>query len=170
MAPGSAASRPAPTGAYQIATIPGPGLVTLTTNPFNCLSNKTGIGFQKCWRFVGTMGTAPVVSSLTEAQNVFKVRTKDSVGNNGELESICFVESAPAGAAFIALGGKSFTGQTVNVLARLWPPCKVGGSHHPIQDRGYGGPEAPLLGLSPPSDLLRLASTDGGGPPRGHNP
>ena len=111
-------SHPAITpGAYQIATIPGPGLVTLTANPFNDLGNKTGIGFQNCWRFVGTTGTAPIVSSPTGAQNVFKARTQDSVGNNGQLESTCFVEDAPAGAAFIALGGKGFTGQTVNVLA-----------------------------------------------------
>lgn len=102
-------------GAYQIATIPAPGQVTLAANPLDGKGNKVGIGYQNCWRFVGTAGTAPIVSSPAGVQNVFKARTQDSVGNNGQLESACFIEDAPEGAAFIALGGKSYTGQTVNV-------------------------------------------------------
>lgn len=101
-------------GAYQIASIPSAGKVTLTVNPFNGLGNKTGVSYQNCWRYVGTAGTAPIISSTAGTQNFFKARTQDSVGNNGQLESTCYVENAPAGAAFIAIGGKSYTGQTVN--------------------------------------------------------
>jgi hypothetical protein len=104
-------------GVYQIATLPAAGKVTLVVNPFNGLGNKTGISYQACWRYVGTAGTAPIVSSGAGTQNFFKARTQDSVGNNGQLESTCTVADAPAGAAFIALAGKSYTGQTVNVTA-----------------------------------------------------
>jgi len=104
-------------GPYQVASIPGPGLVTLTVNPFNGLGAKTGIGYQNCWRYEGTSGTAPIVSTPAGTQNFFKAKTQDSVGNSGQLESTCFVEDPPAGAAFIALAGNSYTGQTVNVTA-----------------------------------------------------
>lgn len=100
-------------GPYQIASIPVAGAVTLTVNPFNGLGDKTGIAYQTCWRYDGTAGTNPIVSSSGGTQNFFKAKVADSVGNAGQLEATAYVEDPPAGSSYIGIATKAYSGQTI---------------------------------------------------------
>lgn len=103
-------------GVYQIATLPVAGAFTLVNNPLNGLGNKTTISYQVAWRYAGTAGVAPTVSSGSGTQNFFKVRAADSAGNVTDAVDNTFINDAPAGAAYMTVGGKSYTGQQINTL------------------------------------------------------
>jgi hypothetical protein len=101
-------------GAYQIATLPAAGQLTLVNNPLNGQGNKTGISYQVAWRWAGTAGVAPLASSGAGTQNFFKVRAADSAGNVTDASDSSFVADAPAGSSFISVAGKAYTGQSTN--------------------------------------------------------
>lgn len=101
-------------GVYQIATLPGAGLFTLVNNPLNGQGNKTLISYQVAWRYAGTAGTAPSVSSGGGTQNHYKVRASDSAANVSDATDTDYIRDAPGGSAYIAVGGQNFTGATIN--------------------------------------------------------
>lgn len=104
-------------GVYQIASLPAAGQFTLTNNPMNGLGNKTVISYQVAWRYSGTAGVAPTVSSGSGTQNFFKVRAADSAGNVTDAVDSTFIEDAPAGLNYLTIGGKSYTGQIINTVS-----------------------------------------------------
>jgi hypothetical protein len=97
-------------GVYQIASIPVAGAVTITGNPLNGLGNKTGIAYQVAWRYAGTAGTSPSVSSSGGQQNFYKVEVQDSDTNITQSSDSNYIRDAPAGLNFISVDGKSYTG------------------------------------------------------------
>jgi hypothetical protein len=101
-------------GVYQIATIPDGTHVTVVGNPLDGTGNQTGIAYQITWSYDATAGTAPTASSSDGQINHFKVRASDSGGNETEVTDTNYVRDAPAGADFVAVDGKSYTGETTN--------------------------------------------------------
>lgn len=101
-------------GIYKVATIPVAGAITLTSNPLNGSGNKSGISYQVAWRYAGTAGTAPIVSSAGGQINYVKSRVADSQGNVTDSTDTFYVRDAPSGTSFILIDGKDYTGQTTN--------------------------------------------------------
>lgn len=101
-------------GVYKIASIVSGTTLTLAANPLDGAGNKSGIAYQVAWRYAGVFGTAPVTSSSGGSQNFAKGQGADSLSNASQLSDSFFVRDAPAGSAFIAIGGGSYTGQTIS--------------------------------------------------------
>jgi hypothetical protein len=105
-------------GVFKIATIPDGTHVTIVGNPLNGLGNKTGIAYQVGWRYLGVLGTSPLVSSGGGQINYFKVRAQDSAANQTDAIDNSYIRDAPSGANYIAIGGKTYDGtDTTNTLA-----------------------------------------------------
>jgi hypothetical protein len=100
-----------PGGLYKIASIVNATNFTLVTNPLNGLGNKTGISYQVAWKYNATNGTAPISIGL----NYLKARLFDGA-NNGDLAESFYVQNPPSGSAFVSIGGKNYTGETIATL------------------------------------------------------
>jgi hypothetical protein len=103
-------------GVYEIETIPSTGKVTIVGNPLNG-ANQTGISYQVAWSYTGRTGTAPIASNATGKINYSKERLQDGSALNADLADLSYVKDAPVGTSFVAIGGKSYLGGTVNTLS-----------------------------------------------------
>jgi hypothetical protein len=100
-------------GYFKIASIVDGTHVTITNNPLNGLGNKTAISYQVAWRYAGTAGTSPSVSSSGGQQNVYKFQADDG-STDSQLSDSNYIRNAPSGSSYIAIGGGSYTGATVS--------------------------------------------------------
>lgn len=99
-------------GFFIIASVVDSTDITLENDPFAAGGNQTNISFQVGWSFIEQIGTAPIVSDVPGDQNFFKARVQDSGTNETDAEDSFFARDALVGAAYIALDGADFTGQT----------------------------------------------------------
>ena len=99
-------------GFYIVATTVSTDKVTLENDPFDGGGAQTNITFQVGWSFIETIGTAPIVADAPGDQNYFKARVEDSGTNQTDAEDSFWARDDPGGAAYIALDGATYTGQT----------------------------------------------------------
>ena len=100
-------------GIYILASVVNGTDITLENDPFaggGDLSNV--ISYQVGWSFIEDIGTAPIVSSGGGTQNYFKARVQDGSANQTDASDFFYAATAPAAAAYIALDGSDYTGQT----------------------------------------------------------
>ncbi len=97
-------------GIYKIATIVDGTHVTIVNNPLNTLGNKTSISYQVAWRYIATLGTAPLVSSGAGTQNYFKFQAQDAEGNIVQQSDYLYIRDAPAGSGYIAIATLTYDG------------------------------------------------------------
>jgi len=94
-------------GVYEIATVVDGTKVTLAIDPFSGGGNQTLISYQVAWAYAGVAGTAP---SVVDALNYFKSDLDDGITST-QTEDTSYIATAPTGASYIAIDGKSYTGQ-----------------------------------------------------------
>jgi hypothetical protein len=99
-------------GIYLLASVVDGTKVTLQNDPFAGGGDQTGISYQVGWSFIEDIGTAPISSDGTGVQNYFKARVEDGSANQTDAFDTFYARTAPAGSAYIALDGLTYTGQT----------------------------------------------------------
>lgn len=99
-------------GFYIINSVVDAAKVSLENDPFDGGGAQTNITFQVGWSFIETIGTAPIVSDGPGDQNYFKARVQDAGTNETDAEDSFWARDDPGGAAYIALDGANYTGQT----------------------------------------------------------
>lgn len=100
-------------GIYIIASVVNGTVLTLENDPFAGLGSQSTISYQVAWAFEESVGTAPIVASAGGQANYFKARVQDALTTQTDSEDIFYARTAPAGAAYIALNGGDYTGQTL---------------------------------------------------------
>jgi len=98
-------------GVYKIATKVSTDKVTFVGNPLDGTGNQTGVAFQVAWKYDGTAGTSPSVSSSGGQQNFYKVRASDSDTNQTDASDSNYIRDPLSGSSFISVDGKAYTGQ-----------------------------------------------------------
>ncbi|NOZ68023.1 MAG: hypothetical protein GXP46_01940 [Deferribacteres bacterium] len=97
-------------GIYEIASVVDATNVTLVSDPFSGGGNQTAISYQVAWAYAGVAGTAP---SVLDGVSYYKSDLDDGLTST-QTEDTNYIASPPAGASYIAIDGKSYTGQTTN--------------------------------------------------------
>jgi len=100
-------------GFFILASVVDGTDITLESDPFDGGGNLTDeITYQVGWSFIEAIGTAPIVSDAPGDQNYFKARVQDSGTNETDAEDSFWARDALSGAAYIALDGATYVGQT----------------------------------------------------------
>lgn len=99
-------------GIYLIASVVDGTTLTLQSDPFAGGGDQTNISYQVGWSYIEDIGTSPIVSSAGGQENWYKARVEDGSANQTDAFDTFFARTAPAGSAYIALDGLTYTGQT----------------------------------------------------------
>lgn len=100
-------------GIYELASVIDATNVTLAADPFSGGGNQTVISYQVAWAYAGVAGTAP---SVLDALSYYKSDLDDGTTST-QTEDTNYIASPPAGASYIAIDGKSYTGQITNDIS-----------------------------------------------------